>query len=202
MPKLSASPASARHLLHARQDVAVARRHQQRLARAAHHGVDLGEVVDRLRHVLGQAHAHDEVDVGQLLAECRHALDVGLAHAASLVRVGVADVEHVRAGAAVAVRASRTSGCVSPPRGLMSPVARRAARWRPRRARRGCARACPSTLAPALAKQLDRRRVPHLDAGLGEHLEGRFVHALAGVVVPDRQASFVHVATSITAGAG
>ena len=126
MPKLSASPASAVISFISPEDVAVARRHQQRLARAAHHGVDLGEVVDRLRHVLGQAHAHDEVDVRQLLAERGHALDVGLAHAAALARVGVADVEHVAAGAAVAVlRVEHERRGVAAAR-LDHPVARRA----------------------------------------------------------------------------
>jgi hypothetical protein len=91
------------HLLHDRHDVAVPRRHEERLARAAQHGVDLGHVVDGLRHVLRQAHRHHEVDVGEPFAEGGLPLDVVLAHAASFVCVGVGDVEHVRPRPEVAV---------------------------------------------------------------------------------------------------
>ena len=175
--------------------MAVARRHQQRLARAAHHGVDLREVVDHLWHVFGQPHAHDEIDVWQLLAERGHALDVGLARAAALARVGVADIEHVAAGAAVAVVSIEHERRGVAAARLDGPVARRAGDGVVNQSR-GNPHARAVHLGAGLGKDLDGRRVTHLDARVGEHLEGRFVHAFAGRVVPNGQASLVHAATS------
>ncbi len=184
-----------RHLLHLGEDVAVARRDQQRLARAAHHGVDLDQVVDGLRRVFRQAHAHHEVDVGQLLAKRGHALDVGAADAATLARVGVAHVEDVGAGAAVGVRGVEDERLGVAAARLDRPVARRTPDGGLHELGRD-AHPRAVDLCSGLREDLGGRRVPHLDAGLGEHVERRFVDAPAGVVVPDRQASCVHVAPS------
>ena len=191
MAKLSRSPASAAISCIFGEDVAVARRDDQRLARAAQHRVHLHEVVDRLRRVLGQAHAHDEVDVGQLLAQRRHALDVGAADAAALARVRVADVEHVRAGAAVRVGGVEHERLGLAAARLDRPVARRALERRFDQLG-GDAHARAVDLRAGAGEDLDGRRVLHVDARLGEHLERRLVHAPAGVLVPDPQASSVH----------
>ena len=184
-----------RHLLQLRQDVAVARRDDQRLARAAQHRVHLDEVVDGLRRVLGQAHAHHEVDVRQLLAQRRHTLDVGAADPAPLPGVRVADVEDVRAGAAVRVRGIEDHRLGVTAARLDRPVTRRALESRFDELGRD-AHARPVDLRAGAGEDLDGRRVVHVDARLGEHLERRLVHAPAGVVVPDGQACSVHGASS------
>ena len=92
---------------------------------------------------------------------------------------GVGGVEHERLGVAAAR--------------LDRPVARRALDGRLDQLGRD-AHARAVHLRAGLGEELDGRRVLHVDAGLGEHVERRLVHAPAGVVVPDRQASCVHVA--------
>ncbi len=132
--------ADRRHLLHAREHGAVARRDEQRLARAPQHGDDLDEVVDRLRGVLGQAHAHDEVDVGQHLAERGHALDVGAADPAALAGLRVAHVEHVRAGAVVDLAVAQREWLGLAAARLEQPLPRRTRQRILDQSRAGCAR--------------------------------------------------------------
>ena len=185
--------AQRRHLTHARQHEAVARRHQERLARAADHGLHLGQVVDRLRHVLGQPHRHHEVDVGQLLAEGRHALHVGLARAATLVRVRVAHVEHVGAGAEVAVAVLELERRRVAATRLEQPGARRGLeRARHHLPRHTHARAVH--LRAGLAQHLEGRRVAHLHPGLGQQPERGCVHRGALVLIPYDEASSAHAA--------
>jgi len=121
------------------------------------------------------------------------ALDVGLAYAATLARVGVADVQHVTAGAAVAVVGVEHERRRAAAARLDRPVARGAGDGGLDQLG-GDTHARAVDLGAGLREDLDGRRVPHLDARVGEHLQGRFVYALAGVVVPDLQTSFVHTA--------
>ena len=131
--------AGRRHLLHPREHGAVARRDEQRLARAPQHGDDLDEVVDPLRGVLGQTHAHDEVDVGEHLAERGHALDVGAADPAALAALRVAHVQHVRAGAVVDLAVAQSEWLGFAAARLEEPLPRRSSPAHPRPDAPGCA---------------------------------------------------------------
>ena len=183
--------AERRHLLHAPEHRAVARCHQQRLARAPQHGDDLHQVVDPLRGVLGQAHAHDEVDVGQLLAERGHALDVVAADPAALAALRVPHVEHVGAGAVVDLAVTQDERLGVAAARLEQPLARRARHCVVDEARRDADPAAVDRRAGG-TEQLQRRLVAHVHAGVGEQFERCFVHAPAFCVFPDAEPRLRH----------
>ena len=201
MPKLSFSPQSCRHLLHAREHGAVARRHEQRLARAPHHGDDLDQVVDLLRCVLGQAHAHDEVDVGQHLAERRHALDVGAADPAALAALRVPHVEHVRAGAVVDLAVTQDERRGVAAARLEQPLARRARERVLHEARRDAHAAAVHRRAGG-PEELQPRLVAHVHAGVGQQLQRGLVQAPALGLAPDGESRLRHIDPPSTVRAG
>ena len=145
------------HGLHRAHDLAGARAHDDRLARATKHRRHLGDVVHRLRHVARQPHAHHEVDVGKELAERRRPLDVRGGGTAPQAAVWVEHVEAVGACAEVRLAVAQRERTIGAAR---ADVPFGSARWPgpARRATRRCGPGCPRRARPQPAGPAARAR--------------------------------------------